>query len=99
MKMGEWAYPKDKLSVVIFMTDSYIKALRDKGRKGSKSLMVIRTYALCAEREKTTYRLRISSQLSLYHMFCLETFAFSSRRKSERSAEGNLADPDNGAHE
>jgi hypothetical protein len=52
MKMGEWAYPKDKLSVVIFMTDSYIKALRDKGRKGSKSLMVIRTYAPCAEMKK-----------------------------------------------
>ncbi len=50
--MGEWAYPKDKPSIVIFMTDSYIKALRDKGGKGSKSLMVIRTYALRAKMKK-----------------------------------------------
>jgi hypothetical protein len=53
--MGEWAYPKDKPSVVIFMTDSYIKALRDKGGKGSKSLMVIRTYALRAKMKKPAF--------------------------------------------
>ena len=62
--MGEWAYPKDKLSVVIFMTDSYIKALRDKGGKGPKSLMVTRTYALRAKMKKNHFS---RSQMDVSH--------------------------------